>query len=139
MKWPWVSRALYEFVQKSNDEGEHLLLDEISWLREELASALDKRDRIDRVEAGLGEVPHKPKVQEPMPAELAAYINAAGNTSFKRQMRGTAYRRFADGETWESIVADVIVPDEPRNLYLQAEEADEEEGAEEEAERSTTE
>lgn len=141
MKWPWVSRAYMEYVRTSGIEAEKRLLGEIDWLKEELAKALEKRDRIDRVDAGLSELPKAPpKPREPMPPELTGYILAFGNMSAKRQMRAVAYRRYANGESWEAIVADVVKPDEPREIFYSGKPSNEEddEGTEEEAERSTT-
>lgn len=121
MKWPWVSRGYFEYVQASSHESEEVLRNEIAWLREELSKALEKRDRIDRVDAGMAEVARPPPVKrEPMPQKLIDYIGGFGSKSMKRQMRSTAYRRNAEGESWEKIVEDVVVPEEPRSLYLQA-------------------
>lgn len=130
MKSPWVSRALYDDkVELLKTMVRREMLDDanrqIEWLKEELTKALEKRDRIDRVEAGMTEVAHKPKpARPPMPVELKKYIESAGSVSTRRGMMSVAYKRNAEGETWEEIVADVVVPEEPREKALQAAEAD---------------
>ncbi len=141
MKWPWVSRRRLEDAQLAMktmvvigrlEDAQR----QVEWLQQELKGALDKRDRIDRVDAGMSELPREqPRPREPMPEELSHYINGFHNKNQKRMMRGTAYKRHADGETWVSIVADVVIPDEPQEIILQAEDVDE--GTEEEAESGT--
>lgn len=126
MKWPWVSRVYMEYVRTSGRETEERLLGEIEWLREELRTALEKRDRIDRVEAGMTEVARPPPAKrEPMPKELIDYINGFSHKNMKRQMRTVAYRRHADGETWAAIVEDVVIPEPEGEVFLQAGEYDE--------------
>jgi hypothetical protein len=119
MKWPWVSKVYLEYMEKAHHDEITRLREQSEWLKEELAKALEKRDRIDRVEAGMTEVPHKPKAKRPpMPQELKEYIQSAGTVSTRRSMMSVAYKRNAEGESWEDIVAEVVVPDEPRGRYL---------------------
>lgn len=131
--WPWVSRArLDEKVELLKTMVRREMLDDahrqIEWLKEELSKALEKRDRIDRVEAGMPENHREPPPKrEPMPQELKEYINAFGHTGMKRQMRSSAYKRHADGEPWAKIVEDVVIPEPPREIFLQVEGFDEEE------------
>lgn len=144
MKWPLVGRSRFEMslqlgvdlmktmenmVSADRLEDAHR---QIEWLQGELEKALEKRDRIDRVDAGLPENHREPpKKREPMPEKLTDYIGGFGSNNMKRQMRSVAYKRHADGETWDSIVDDVVIPEEPRERFLQAEEYVDEGQAEE--------
>lgn len=135
--WPWVSKAYLAYMEKAHHDSETALRTEIEWLRAELAKALERRDRIDRVESGLTEVAHRPKEKrEPMPPPLRDYIDSFASVSTRRQMAGVAYKRNAEGESWVDIIADVVIPEEPREKSLDVPKG--EDGKAPEAERSTT-
>ncbi len=102
MRWPWTSVARLDDAHA-----------EIAWLRQRIEELEDKRERRERVSAGLPEAPRTERApMEPMPMQLERYIGGFASASIKRQMRSTAYKRHAKGEPWSAIEADITADEE---------------------------
>ena len=109
MKWPWVSRLAYENMVSERD---HLRM-QLSQMALDRASVVAQLTRISRREAGLPETPKEArKPMEPMPPALAEYIRGFAGQSLQKSMRDQAYIRCAKGESWDSIMADVMREEE---------------------------
>ena len=109
MNLPWVSRLAYENMVSERD---HLRI-QLNQMALDRASVVAQLTRISRREAGLPETPKEArKPMLPMPKELMEHCNAYGNTSMCKAQRDIAYRRNAQGESWEHIMADVIAEEE---------------------------
>lgn len=101
-RWPWVSRLAYDSV-----------VDERDRLREQVAALTDSLTRIRRHEAGLHETPRPERRKlEPMPDRLKKHIEGFFNPSLRKQTRDGLYRRHARGESWPSIMDEVIPKDD---------------------------
>ena len=97
MRWPWVSRG------RLDDASE-----QIASLRGQVEKLTDALTRMSRAEKGLPEVPRQPK--EPMkapPKEFHEYVNGFASESVRREIRTVGYKRAANGESWEHILAAV--------------------------------
>ena len=135
MKWPWVSRTLYDEVVRARDDAVQARVDLAAYVQQLLRSnsvlsevnervsdtnqqAMERFEkliehmmRMDRVEHGLGEKerPDRPKL-EPIPKKLLEYVNSFDNPTTRKQMRDEAYKRHAKGQPWYQIVA-ATMPD----------------------------
>lgn len=109
MKWPWVSRLAYDAVVSERD---HLRI-QLNQMALDRASVVAQLTRISRREAGLPEIPREARPPlTPMPPELVEYIRGFAGQSLQKTMRDQAYIRNAKGESWESIMADVMREEE---------------------------
>ena len=109
MKFPLVSRLAYDNVASERD---YLRL-RVNTVELDRASVVAQLTRISRREAGLPETPKEArKPMEPMPPALAEYIRGFAGQSLQKSMRDQAYIRCAKGESWDSIMADVMREEE---------------------------
>ena len=109
MKWPWVSRLAYDAVVSERD---HLRI-QLNQMALDRASVVAQLTRISRREAGLPETPKEArKPMEPMPPALVEYIRGFAGQSLQKSMRDQAFIRCAKGESWDSIMADVMSEEE---------------------------
>ena len=143
IKWPWVSRRAYDLLLKQMGQmrvdciADHVGMDAyeassetIIELRESNRMWADHARRLERKDHGMTEAPREPRIadNDPVPGELREYINSFSDRRTVKAMMAVAYRRKADGETWDEITKDVIVPEEPRERIMGAEDPDEEAG-----------
>lgn len=143
LRWWWVSRRAYDDMRRKNLALEteiavshvplatyDLAVEIITDLRESNRIWADHARRLERKGLGMTEAPREPKVSDndPMPPELWEYIGSFGDRRTVKTNKAVAYRRKADGETWDEIIADVIVPPEPRERIMGAEDPEEEAG-----------
>jgi hypothetical protein len=98
VQWPWVGRLAFDLSRR-----------EVEYLRGQNQVLQDALIRLQRKQSGLSELPREARpAVEPMPDELKAYIEGFAGKGIRKQMRDTAFRRHAGGESWNSIVRDVL-------------------------------
>ena len=109
MNLPWVSRLAYENMVSERD---HLRI-QLNQMALDRASVVAQLTRISRREAGLPETPKEArKPMLPMPPELLEHCNSFMGQSLQKSLRDAAYKRAAQGESWDSIMADVMREEE---------------------------
>lgn len=111
MKWPWVSRALHEAILSERETRVAFLVNELTRrvaevdkLRDEVASLIDHRRRMERVEHGVAEVPRAPK----RPIEGISRLAYEHAMSWDSKVVQDAIiarleARHRKGESWEEI------------------------------------
>ena len=98
MKQLWVSRLAYDTLESERDR-----------LVEQNKELIESLTRVKRFEAGMTETPRAPrKALEPMPEALNADIMAGSDGGIRRMRRSTYMKRNVRGESWDSIMADVL-------------------------------
>ena len=102
MRWPWTS------VARVDDA-----LAQVAYLRAEVSKLTDTLTRLTRREMGMTEEPRpaRPPLL-PMPPVLKEHIESYADASLRKTMRDAAYRRHAQGASWDSIISDVLVKKE---------------------------
>ncbi len=107
MTWPYVSRRAYDLVLHDKER-----------LVAQVDKLIDDLTRQRRFESGMAETPRaERKPLEPMPFKFSQWFKAAWtNASIQRMQRSQAYRRYARGESWDDIEADMTHEDEGLNL-----------------------
>lgn len=143
MRWPFVSRRAYDLLadqirrMRKECAADHtptdayeLALETITELKESNRTWADHARRLERKDHGMTEVPREARLtnNDPMPEALRDYITSFGDSRTIKNNRAVAYQRHSGGESWEKIIADVVVPPEPRERIMGAEEPEEEEG-----------
>lgn len=118
MRWPWVSRALYDQQTATvdrllNDHSERRRewWDELKRLREEIAELRAERSalvehfkRMDRVEHGVAEVPRVPRRQlEPISRVAFEHVMSWGSELQRADIQARLEARHRKGETWDEI------------------------------------
>ncbi len=156
MSWPWVSRRAYELLEeqlrtvrtdckenhtslgayKAVSEEVLFLMEavedtaaEVRFLRKENQNWADHARRLERKDHGMTEAPRElrtPVKAQPMPPKLKKYIESFGDIRTIKINRAVAYKRHADGESWDTIENDVVVPEEPRERIMGPEDQPEE-------------
>ena len=97
MNWPLVSRSTLEAVT-----------DERNRLREQVDRLLDHVTRMERVEAGVPELPPQPRKQiPPIPAELMAMIQEFDSPSYRLDLEKRAQRRYSKDGTWDNVIREM--------------------------------
>src|SRR5690606_20434089 len=86
-----------------------LLQQQVNFLRHQNEQLINQLTRIKRKEVGLPEVPRPPRERpKPMPRELIDYCNKFASENVRRAEMEALERRHRDGESWDSIMADVF-------------------------------
>ena len=96
MTWPLVSRRAFDLV-----------VDERDRLRAQNDRLIEHQNRIERREAGLPEVPREKRPVQPMPRTLRRWIEGHGTPEIRRALMQEAHKRYAGGQSWESIEQEV--------------------------------
>lgn len=138
MKWPWVSRRAYDLLVEQNmalrresETGQvsldtfELAIETLGDLKESNRQWADHARRIERREHGMSELAREPRTPaqlETMPQELREYIASFRDSpGIRKSMKAVAFQRHSAGESWDEIIEAVIVPEEPRERIMGAE------------------
>lgn len=99
MRFPWVSRELYESACAERDR-----------LRTQNDDLLNHRVRVDRAENGMSELPRDyRKPLDPPPKSIAEYIKKFAFKATRQAMWAEANKRRKAGQSWEEIEAQIKV------------------------------
>jgi hypothetical protein len=93
-----------QLVDRSDELREHH-----DALQQKYDRLVDHIMRLDRISAGLPEVPRPERPPtEPIPPKLLEYCNSFANPSIRKELRDTVLRRHHRGETWAAIQYDIM-------------------------------
>jgi len=121
MKWPWVSRLLYEQLQTHYSvlrdvaqERLEIVQNENQRLRDQNEKLIDHVTRMDRVEHGKAEQPRVPRPAiEAMPKEIREHIKGFASSSVQAELRNELFNRHRQGTPWNEIWDELRKKDGP--------------------------
>jgi hypothetical protein len=98
VKWPLVSRAVYDLVIEERDR-----------LRAQNDEWLDHARRVSRRENGMTELPPQPrKPREPIPSSLTYIIDKYDSEHIRQNLRNSArIAHHREGKAWSEIAAEL--------------------------------
>lgn len=109
LRWPWIAVGRLDDALAAAERAITRADLEIAWLRERVEFLEDRQERRQRKELGMLEEPRKPRVErQDMPVELVQYINRWASKSLRHEQLRAAFRRNNDGESWDTIKADIM-------------------------------
>lgn len=111
MRWPWTSVARLDDLRAATGDRVRAQQNTIDWLQDQNEKLADKIMRIERHQAGMYETPRpeRPSIKPP-PKELLEYIDGFDSGSLRKSMRDNVFRRHGRGESWDSIVEEIMSP-----------------------------
>lgn len=111
IRWPWMSRALHEAILSERETTIAFYKNEIDKrvaevdrLRDEVASLIDHRRRMERLDHGVAEVPRVPKRPlEPISRLAFEHVMSWGSEAARADIRARLEARHRKGELWDDI------------------------------------